>query len=51
MKTIELSDHEIKALIELIHLAIQAKGLDVAEAGVVLAKKLQNASRTDSNPT
>lgn len=40
MKNVELSTDEIKALIQLIDLAIKASGLGSAEAGVVLAKKL-----------
>jgi|TARA_R110000803_G_scaffold152884_1_gene217861 hypothetical protein len=40
MKEVELSTDEIKALIQLIDLAIKSSGLGSAEAGVVLAKKL-----------
>jgi len=40
MKNVELSTDEIKALIQIIDLAIKASGLGSAEAGVVLAKKL-----------
>jgi hypothetical protein len=40
MKNVELSTDEIKALIQLIDLAIKSSGLGSAEAGVVLAKKL-----------
>lgn len=40
MKNVELSTDEIKALIQLIDLAVKASGLGSAEAGVVLAKKL-----------
>ena len=39
MKTIELSEEEIKVTIQLIDIAIKASGLNVAEAGCVLAKK------------
>ena len=40
MKNVELSTDEIKALIQLIDLAVKSSGLGSAEAGVVLAKKL-----------
>ncbi len=40
MKNVELSTDEIKALIQIIDLAIKSSGLGSAEAGVVLAKKL-----------
>ena len=40
MKTIEFTDGEISALLQLIDIAIKAGGLNVAEAGAVLAKKL-----------
>ena len=40
MENVELSTDEIKALLQLIDLAVKASGLGSAEAGVVLAKKL-----------
>tara|TARA_R110000824_G_scaffold256329_1_gene445341 strand:- start:1003 stop:1224 length:222 start_codon:yes stop_codon:yes gene_type:complete len=40
MKTIELTDEEIDALIKLIDLAVKAGGLNVAQAASVLAQKL-----------
>ncbi len=40
MKTIELSEEEITVTIQLIDIAIKSGGLNVAEAGAVLAKKL-----------
>ena len=40
MKNVELSTDEIKALIQIINLAIKSSGLGSAEAGVVLAKEL-----------
>ena len=40
MENVELSTDEIKALIQLIDLAVKSSGLGSAEAGVVLAKKL-----------
>lgn len=42
MKNVELSTDEIKALIQIIDLAIKSSGLGSAEAGVVLAKKLSS---------
>ena len=40
MKTIELSEEEITVTIQLIDIAIKASGLNAAEAGSILAKKL-----------
>ena len=40
MKTIELSEQEIQVTIQLIDVAIKAGGLNVAEAGSIIAKKL-----------
>lgn len=33
---------ELQILIQLIHIAVQAKGLEVAESGILLAKKIQS---------
>jgi hypothetical protein len=40
MKEIEFTEEEIKVTIQLIDIAIKSGGLNVAEAGAVLAKKL-----------
>lgn len=37
---IEFSADEIKALQQLLHIAVQARGLEVAEAGLHFARKL-----------
>ena len=44
--TIELTAGELSALKQLIHFATQARGMEVAEAAVVLCKKLDEAART-----
>lgn len=41
--TVEFNENEIKVLINLIDIAVRNGGLNVAEAGVVLAKKLSDA--------
>ena len=40
---VNLTLPEIDALKRLIHFAVQARGMEVAEAGVVLVKKLDEA--------
>lgn len=40
MKTIEFTDGEISALVQLIDIAIKAGGLNVAQAGATLAAKV-----------
>ena len=60
-KQIELSEEEINVTIQLIDLAIKAGGLNVAEAGSILAKKFgshlrqqnaePNSSEFASEPT
>jgi len=40
MLKLELNEQEKNALIELINLAVKSGGLSVAEAGVILAKKI-----------
>jgi len=46
MKTIEFTDNELSILVQLLDIAVKAQGLNVAEAAVVLARKV--ASETDS---
>jgi len=51
MIKIEFSKDEVNALISLIDLATKGGGLQVAEAAVVLAKKIQAATQPkDSGP-
>lgn len=45
MIQIELNEQEANALIELINLAVKSGGLNVAQAGFVLAAKVQNAAQ------
>ncbi len=42
MKTIELSEEEITVTIQLIDIAIKSGGLNVAEAGSILAKRFSS---------
>ena len=40
MKTIEFTDNELNILIQLLDVAVKSQGLNVAEAAVVLARKV-----------
>lgn len=42
---IEFNINELNVLLQLIHLATQARGLEVAESAVVLSKKIQDAGK------
>ena len=42
MKDVKLTDEEITVTIQLIDIAIKASGLNAAEAGSILAKKLSS---------
>ena len=44
MKTIDFSDEELNALIQLIDIAVKAQGLGVAQAAVILADKVRAAA-------
>ena len=44
MKTLEFSDDELSALVQLIDIAIKSQGLGVAEAAVVLVNKIKAAA-------
>tara|TARA_R100001510_G_scaffold30020_1_gene26683 strand:+ start:1530 stop:1742 length:213 start_codon:yes stop_codon:yes gene_type:complete len=48
MKQIEFTEEEIKVTIQLIDIAIKASGLNAAEAGSILAKKLGSYLQPDS---
>jgi len=43
MIKVEFSKEEVQALLQLIDMAVKTGGLNVAEAGVVLARKIDNA--------
>lgn len=46
---IEFTKQEAQVLLQLIHIAVQAKGLEAAEAGAVLARKLTEALKAEDN--
>jgi|TARA_R110000796_G_scaffold114316_1_gene226019 hypothetical protein len=48
MKKIELTEEEIQVTIQLIDIAIKSGGLNVAEAGSILAKKLGSHLQQES---
>ena len=50
MKSIEFSEGEINALVQLIDIAVKAGGLNVAQAGAVLAQKLTGETQVETNP-
>ena len=50
MKSIEFSEGEINALVQLIDIAVNAGGLNVAQAGAVLAQKLTGETQVETNP-
>ena len=50
MKSIEFSEGEINALVQLIDLAVKAGGLNVAQADAVLAQKLTGETQVETNP-
>jgi hypothetical protein len=50
MKSIEFSEGEINALVQLIDLAVKAGGLNVAQAGAALAQKLTGEPNVETNP-
>ena len=40
MKSIEFTDNELNILVQLLDIAVKAQGLNVAEAAVILARKV-----------
>jgi hypothetical protein len=48
MKSIEFTDEELNALMQLIDIAIKSQGLNVAQAGVILADKIRASVSPDS---
>lgn len=49
MIKVEFSKEEVQALLQLIDMAVKTGGLNVAEAGIVLAKKLDVASKANND--
>lgn len=45
---LDLSDAEANALMNLIHIAVQARGLETAEAGLALSRKLKAAAEAQA---
>ena len=50
MKSIEFTEGESNALVQLIDIAVKAGGLNVAQAGAALAQKLTGQSEVETNP-
>ena len=50
MKSIEFTDNELNILIQLLDIAVKAQGLNVAEAAVVLARKVGEVSDNSPEP-
>jgi len=49
MIKVEFSKEEVQALLQLIDMAVKTGGLNVAEAGVVLARKIDKAGAEVTN--
>ena len=45
----EFSEQEVRVLASLIDIAVKSGGMQVAEAGVILSKKLANPIKEDKN--
>ena len=50
MIKLDLSNQEANALLQLIDLAVKSRGLEVAEAGVVLANRIREAAKPQPEP-
>jgi hypothetical protein len=50
MKSIEFTDNELNILVQLLDIAVKAQGLNVAEAAVVLARKVAEVGGSEANP-
>ena len=48
MKSIEFTDNELNILVQLLDIAVKAQGLNVAEAAVVLARKVAEVGGVES---
>lgn len=48
--TIELTEQEGQALLQLIDIAVKSGGLNVAQAGFVLAAKISEAAKAQPKP-
>ena len=49
MKTLEFTDNELNILVQLLDIAVKAQGLNVAEAAVVLARKVAAVNAPEQN--
>jgi len=50
MKTIEFTENELQILTQLLDIAVKAGGLNVAEAAVVLARKVSTVGQQPVEP-
>ena len=50
MNTIEFTDNELQILIQLLDISVKAQGLNVAEAAIVLAKKITTVAQQPVEP-
>ena len=50
MKSIEFTDQELNILIQLLDIAVKSQGLSVAEAAVVLARKVGEVADNSPEP-
>jgi uncharacterized protein YneF (UPF0154 family) len=45
-----LSKEEAQVLLNMVNIAVQAKGLEAAEAGLLFVRKIQLAQQVEDNP-
>jgi len=50
MKSIEFTDNELNILVQLLDIAVKAQGLNVAEAAVILARKVAEVGGAEESP-
>ena len=51
MKTIDFTDGELSALVQLLDIAVKSQGLNVAEAAVALVSKVSQAAEPEPEVT
>ena len=49
MKSIDFTDNELNILVQLLDIAVKAQGLNVAEAAVVLARKVAAVNQPEQD--
>ena len=47
---LSLQENEVNALLQLIDIAVKSRGLEIAEAGVIVANKIQDQAKEQLPP-